>query len=286
MATRSRTRRSARSPPSGQVVDLTSDTDEDINSNIHQDDERDSINVIAGNPITGYHVGILKGHEWLNDEIVNAYLYTVQSCYPDVFALSSYFYPKLSKESFTDSLKRWLKPVQLANRRLVLVPINLGNTHWALVAYNVPSRTLSYYDSMMHRKTGMTVLEKCLPVFQYLHKGEPSELGECVEGGEGSDHEDDKDNRDSGTDTGDDTKDEGLAELLGKLDIGSKISLRIPEGQARQQDGSSCGVFLCKWAQFLASRTDDSQWTKPPFSQKDVTSLRHDMIDILCTFQK
>lgn len=285
MAPRSRTPRHL--PLDGEVVDLTSDTDEDINRPADKKDDG-VINVIAGNPITEYHVGILlNGHEWLNDEIINSYLYVLHAEYTDVAVLSTYFHPTLCKEgSLTDSLKRWLKPVSpISDMRLVLIPINLGNTHWALVAYHVKSKTICYYDSMMHKKTGMSILQKYIPVFQYLEG-----LKEDVE-------------------VQGEAKEDDLADLLCKLDLGKpiepedsgtpkkheapaatqkkkEITLLIPEGQPRQQDGSSCGVFVCKWSQFLATRTDDSiESIKANFTQKDVTKHRREIIDILRNFK-
>ncbi len=263
-----------------EYIDLTSEVSEDDldkYSNGHQ-----LLNVIAANPIADDHVEVLKFGQWLNDEIINAYLFTLQSeNKPGVVALSSFFYKKLCQEGLNDQVKRWLGPIgDINDRSLILIPINLNNSHWAMATYVVAAKTLNFYDSMLHNPSGMRILGKLKPVFEYLH--ETSKKGKTIE----------KTPSPPPTSTAKmasvkDTVFGLTAYLQSKLNIKedmpvqstTEIKLVIPSGQPQQTDGSSCGVFVCKWAQKLATKSD----TK--FSQSDIAQHRRHMVDKLCTFE-
>lgn len=262
-----------------EAIDLTSDNEGEISTNDHG-----ILNMIAGNPITRYHVGILRGGEWLNDEIINSYLHTLCLERKDAYALSTYFYTKVCAEGgLTETIKRWLRPVGRISRwRIVLIPINLNNSHWALVAYNVVVREASYYDSMMSKSTGNKVLQRLLPALEHLHFVD--------------DQQDDEEK------VMPEKKEEPtglLAYMMTKLNIGATeshdtpnelhelnseavnpIRLTIPERQPRQLDGSSCGVFVCKWSQMLVSSNSAT------FTQAQVTKHRQVILDTLLTFKE
>ncbi|XP_072034380.1 sentrin-specific protease 3-like [Amphiura filiformis] len=91
----------------------------------------------------------LADHQWLNDNIVNAYMYLITtSCKKKVFAHSTFFYTKLSKPNKGyDSVRRWTDQVDLFAQDLVLIPVHIRN-HWTLAAIHVQQHRIEYYNSL------------------------------------------------------------------------------------------------------------------------------------------
>lgn len=242
-------------------IDLTSEPSSDSSS-----DDHEVLNEIAGNPITSEHVAILRTGAWFNDEIINAYLHTLSS--PHTAILSSLLCALVNREgSDSPAVHRWLDRLGVPlseERRLVLLPVNLHNTHWALLAFDVKGRRLMYYDSMLHKRSANNVLAKYLPLIQYLvhdNKKNDSEPSDGVE---------------------------GIAGLLGglSLDPSPTITLVIPEGQPRQLDGSSCGAFVCKWSELLSrAYATDPPAPLPSFTQRQVTQHRQHILDTLLAYK-
>ena len=65
---------------------------------------------------------------------------------PNIFALSTFFYPKLVAAGF-DGVTNWVKEVNIFYMKLILVPIHLG-THWCLATIDLCNCKFCYYDSM------------------------------------------------------------------------------------------------------------------------------------------
>lgn len=250
---------------SSAVIDLTLDDSEQSD----YDDHDDYVLVeIASNPITARHVDILEGGHWLNDEIINAYLHILGKKYDDVAMLSTFVHAKMLKEGPESEavLKCFKGLLPLERWRLLLVPVNVSNSHWTLVAYDVAKRELAYYDSMLHRPSAMKLLARYKVLFTRLTQSlecEDSE-GESsleIESGPGD-----------------------LSDLLAQLQLNKEdqadIRLRVPEGQPRQTDGSSCGVFLCKWAETLASQDQAA------FTQHQVTGYRKTILDRVLSYKQ
>lgn len=309
----------ARRPTRGLIVDLTAEPADDI-AHVHGtqpppanssgkpsaappggpgDCEEGTLNEVAGNPITGKHVRILLKGLWLDDEIINSYLHILATEYPAVGVLSTFFHTKLAREGLSDALRRWLRPLEpVARLELVLIPVNLNNTHWALLGYSVPARTLSYYDSMLDRRAGRALLEAGRPVFEYLHS--PAAAGAAATSTPSTA---------TGARAQARTRSKEpvglLAFMLSKVGLDAPgpansarpssspppaspmpvgITLDIPRGQPQQSDGRSCGVFVCKWAHVLAEATVHGS-QPPPFGQADVTKHREAIMCKLLNFR-
>ena len=237
-----------------KIIDLTVTDDDD---EVEEESSSKVCAVHGGNPITMEHQAILSGPCWLTDEIINAYGVLLSKEHSQNYYFSSFFYERLSFGNPAETC--------FASRKRIFFPINLHQAHWALAVLDVPQRRLLYYDSMMNRRTGMRVLETIhgkflIPAFPSY--AVPSEKNKSK-------------------------KKEGsnsvglLAYLMTKMQMDSRptdeIKLLIPPGQPQQQDGYSCGSFVCKWMQVLSS-----YYTKDPsFSPADVALHRRSMWALL-----
>lgn len=64
----------------------------------------------------------------------------------EVFAFSTFFYPKLVAGGF-DGVSNWMKDVNLFNKQLLLIPIHL-QMHWCLATVDFKLKQFCYYDSL------------------------------------------------------------------------------------------------------------------------------------------
>ena len=85
----------------------------------------------------------------LNDELVNAFAYLLQSHHTDCLAMSTFFWTKLTENGCFNysNVKRWHRATNIFKSGLVLFPIHLPQ-HWALVAFAPSQDALYYVDSM------------------------------------------------------------------------------------------------------------------------------------------
>lgn len=89
----------------------------------------------------------LLNDNWLNDEIINAYMYLiVRRSKQKVYSFNTFFYPKL-RDSGYSSVKRWTRKVDIFSHDIILIPIHLGN-HWCLSVIDFRLKVVSYYDSL------------------------------------------------------------------------------------------------------------------------------------------
>ncbi|EER18196.1 sentrin/SUMO-specific protease, putative [Perkinsus marinus ATCC 50983] len=112
--------------------------------------------------ITAHALSCLQQGRWLNDEVVNYYFMMLQdrsdrSCkgsLPRVFLWNSFFWQKLSSNASGaysyKSVARWSKRrhADIFSYDMMIVPIHVGKTHWALGVVDLKECTLSYYDSL------------------------------------------------------------------------------------------------------------------------------------------
>lgn len=113
-----------------------------------------------GLSITGTTLQCLRHGQWLNDEVINFYLQLVQqravdqpNLFRSCFAWNTFFWQKLSEDgrgySFK-SVQRWSirKKVDVFSFDLMIVPINVGRTHWALGFVDLKKERICYWDSL------------------------------------------------------------------------------------------------------------------------------------------
>jgi hypothetical protein len=89
---------------------------------------------------------LCDGH-WLNDNVIDFYLSLIS--HTGVFCWTTHFFTTLQAKGYA-GVARWArrKRVDLTATALVLVPINIMGTHWALAAVDNKARTFAYYDSL------------------------------------------------------------------------------------------------------------------------------------------
>ncbi|EKF29776.1 SUMO1/Ulp2, putative [Trypanosoma cruzi marinkellei] len=147
----------------------------------------------SGLSLTYRQIATLGSGQWLNDQVINAYLSMIcdecnnTSGNDVVVSLGTHFFarveqelkgniskamelPSLQKDS---GILRWLRRrrniLQPGATRVILIPINLSQTHWALVVFNWELHTWFYYDSYICGKAAMTrgmlVLQQLSHVF-------------------------------------------------------------------------------------------------------------------------
>lgn len=94
----------------------------------------------------------LHRRQWLSDEVVNAYMRLLQNKFPHVYAFNSFFWQKLStngtKYDF-NGVSNWTrkKKIDIFSYDLVLIPLHVHNSHWALGAVDIKSKSIEYLDS-------------------------------------------------------------------------------------------------------------------------------------------
>ncbi|KAJ3146008.1 hypothetical protein HDU89_006738 [Geranomyces variabilis] len=105
-------------------------------------------------PVTRTQIAeLLRRASWLNDESVNGYFALMQARCPETLFLNTYFYASLTGggtgynfAAVARWTKNWVRGIFHFKR--AVVPINRGNNHWCLVAIDLTSGLLNYYDSM------------------------------------------------------------------------------------------------------------------------------------------
>jgi hypothetical protein len=105
---------------------------------------------------------VLGERQWLNDEIINAYLEWIveyankkagrngRNAIPKVIAHNSFFYKNIATHG-PQSVSRWMKRKKAEGRKLlevetVLIPVN-NASHWTIIVVSPKERTIEYLDS-------------------------------------------------------------------------------------------------------------------------------------------
>jgi hypothetical protein len=105
---------------------------------------------------------VLGERQWLNDEIINAYLEWVvdyankkagkdgRNAIPKVVAQNSFFYKNLSEDG-PKKVSRWMTRKKAGGKKLlevetVLIPVN-NASHWTIIVVSPKERTIEYLDS-------------------------------------------------------------------------------------------------------------------------------------------
>ncbi|KAF6003126.1 specific peptidase [Cyanidiococcus yangmingshanensis] len=202
--------------------------------------------------LRGCDLRCLRHPGWLNDEIMNAYMGMLNRQYRSqgVYCFNSFFYTRLTSPSYRfEFVHRWTRRAGLCIQRnsLLLVPVNVDQRHWILVAIDASRRELRCYDSM-HSRDGWRVLPN-------LERWLYDEL---------------TDKR---------VKDPWLLSREWRTLLAHEHQ-PVP----RQSDGGSCGVFsllfaealACNWPPERSRHLSPSKgvYCKFSFGQKDVPVLR------------
>ena len=113
--------------------------------------------------------GPCKGDIWLNDEIINSFLATLQcQAGGSTYCFKTHAYSTLMENGSYcyDGVKRWFRnsrssPVLLESFQHLLMPIHQNNNHWVLVHINMDTKQIHVYDSLLveRGRSGRAALE-------------------------------------------------------------------------------------------------------------------------------
>lgn len=187
------------------------------------------------------------------------------------------------------------KNINLLNSRMLLVPINLHNLHWALVAVSIHERKMDYYDSLRNESEGFRVMNELSTIFsEYLKRNKHKEEEAIFFNDEnckrpGSTTQTDEENKLSYSFLSnisyiEDAHKQSM--LPSKLNVKSNFSsdvsdsendlqmissfwnFRIPHVLC-QNNGSDCGVYMLKFIQCLCRKE------RIDFTQEDINYDRY-----------
>ena len=122
---------------SSRLIKLVSNQDESL-SGYFENSLKDSI---GGKYLTihGMDLDTLRPQQCLNDAVLNFWFKWVttprspQDTSSQVYVCSTYFLPGVLAEGYNSRYQKWLKKVNLFEKKLVIFPVHLGH-HWSLVA--------------------------------------------------------------------------------------------------------------------------------------------------------
>ena len=97
---------------------------------------------------------------WFNDQIINAYLQYLSARFPDCILVHSMTTSQMTSTPDSRGTRNFMQNYPVDGKRLVLFPINIGNFHWVLGVYQVPSRRVVIYDSMDGQAVRQTDLQR------------------------------------------------------------------------------------------------------------------------------
>ena len=107
----------------------------------------------------------LQSQGWYLDNVIDSYFellqersYNEPSLEPSLEVLVTKFYTKLVQSGYK-GVKRWREKRSIFNHDLVLMPVNIER-HWALLAFHIRARTVTYYCSLRRRMPNVLVLAK------------------------------------------------------------------------------------------------------------------------------
>lgn len=145
--------------------------------------------------LTAADLALFRGDSWLNAEVMNSFvalinhrdsaarelglvtagrdgeaqIRTSASTLPLSFMFGTFFFSRLSERTGSydyDGVRRWgvKNNLRVNDVDLILVPVNIDNAHWVLVAIDVRDRSLHYYDSLRgeDRASVMPLLQRWL----------------------------------------------------------------------------------------------------------------------------
>ncbi|KAJ1952991.1 hypothetical protein EC988_003250 [Linderina pennispora] len=105
-------------------------------------------------PMTAHDISTLDSGEWLNDEVINFYMLLINKRsgsnpkLPKVHAFSSFFFNMLDGSGYA-RVRRWTRRINLFEKDMVVVPVNIDNRHWVCMVIDFRSKYITYYDSML-----------------------------------------------------------------------------------------------------------------------------------------
>lgn len=91
----------------------------------------------------------LRPGRWLNDNIIDFYMNLVMEEIPNSYVWTTHFYTTLASKGY-QGVARWAKrrKLNVFSKDIVIVPINIHNTHWAVAVVENKHSRIDYIDSL------------------------------------------------------------------------------------------------------------------------------------------
>lgn len=199
------------------------------------------------------HMHCLNDRAWLNDEVINFHFQLmreranrIDEGKPDDHQLKCHFFNSFFTVKFNDGyvyrkIKRWSKSakVKIVELDKVFVPCHVGNNHWCLAVINFMEKRFEYYDSLGGQPRGnlLPALRRYVVDEAALYSNQPDyDLSDWVDY------------------------------------IPGRYSDANLDGIPHQNNGSDCGMFTCKFADYLSENLDLT------FSCQDMPYFRKRMV--------
>lgn len=132
------------------IKKLTTDQQQKVNKIWSSSNASTIVSSLFQIDITVRDMQTLCDGQWLNDNIIDFYLNLLTSKNPDsIFCWTTHFFTTLQTKGYS-GVARWSKRKKLnvAEKELIIVPINIMGTHWALAVVNNKLKSFQYYDSL------------------------------------------------------------------------------------------------------------------------------------------
>ncbi|XP_053930954.1 sentrin-specific protease 2 [Cuculus canorus] len=225
-----------------EIPPITEDMEREINAVFDNGEPNDIVSSAFKINITRDDIRTLQKYNWLNDQIINFYMYLVmerskKEKYPVVYAFTTFFYRKLISGGYA-AVERWTKGVDIFRQDIVLVPV-YQKSHWTLAVIDMRQKSIRYFDSVALRGSKI-----CDIVFNYLQEEAQAKRQ--------------------------------LKLIRSEWTLHNMTSHEIPQ----QWNVSDCGVFVCKYADYIARDKPLSftQNNMPYFRKKMVWEIIHQQL--------
>ncbi|KAG7192725.1 Smt3-specific protease [Scheffersomyces spartinae] len=134
-----------------QIQDLSSQALSIVNKHWSSN----SSSVVVSNyliDISARDLQTLNYGRWLNDNIIDYYFNMITKDLPSVYGWTTHFFTTLQDKGY-QGVARWAKRrrIDVTLKDLILIPINIMLTHWALATVNNKLKKFQYYDSLTSR---------------------------------------------------------------------------------------------------------------------------------------
>lgn len=109
-------------------------------------------------PLVHTHIHLLEPGKWLDDTIIDDFLALLASIFSatdSVLVVSSVLCQSLSsikRVTVTNQCLKFLTSEEALNKELVLIPINISNTHWILGVIVWSSNSIYLFDSLFDKE--------------------------------------------------------------------------------------------------------------------------------------
>ncbi|XP_065868083.1 NEDD8-specific protease 1 [Euphorbia lathyris] len=197
---------------------------------------------------------ILSGPFFLNDRIIEFYFSYLSSTYPsdDILLVSPSIAFWLSNCSDMESLKDFVEPLKLPEKKLVIFPVNNnddvslaeGGSHWSLLAFQRDANVFIHHDS-----------------YSATNKWHALQLYQAV------------------------------VKFIGSSDAGARCQYVERTDSPQQVNGYDCGLYviavaraICEWNQRCDEKNRDGLWfavVKEQVNPAVVAAMRNEILSLI-----